>query len=52
MAVRAPGNYDEIDLDATSGMTKRSPGHKIMKRKNPFSDIIEMMDYLEDYDML
>ena len=51
MAVRTPGNYDEIDFDTSSGITKRGPGHKMMKRKNPFSDIIEMMDYLEDYDM-
>ena len=49
MAVRFP-NSNDVDFYAIPGMAKRSS--EKLKRKNPFSDIIEMMNYLDDYDML
>ena len=51
MAVRFP-IYNDVDFYAIPGMAKRSSDHEKLKRKNPFSDIIEMMNYLDDYDML
>ena len=51
LAVRFPSNYD-ADFYAIPGMAKRNPAHEVMKRKNPFSDIIEMMNYLDEYDMI
>ena len=51
MAVRFPGNND-ADFYAIPGMARRDLEHEKMKRKNPFSDIIEMMTYLDEYDMI
>ena len=51
MAVRFPNSFD-LEFYAIPGMATRSSDHEKLKRKNPFSDIIEMMNYLDDYDML
>ena len=51
MAVRFPNSFD-LEFSAIPGMAQRSSDHEKLKRKNPFSDIIEMMDYLDDYEML
>ena len=51
MAVRFPNSFD-LEFYAIPGMATRSSDHEKLKRKNPFSDIIEMMNYLDDYEML